>query len=439
MLALIVAAACRPTRHGESERPAPQDPAVRNPAVAVVVHSWTGRTAAVAEEIAAMLGGRLVRFAESPFEADPHAIPEETVAALRGLDGVRDLYVGFPIWSEEPSAPIRAAMEHLSLAGVRVIPFYTFLHHVRPDALAAFRSSLEARGARVEPEMAFRLRMSASVEEALREARRAVLHRSELWAAAGPDGRGTCRDGRCAVPAGHVWIGDTGPDAPPGAPPPRLHRVDAFVIDEGEVTVAAYRRCAAAGACPALDVGSSICRELVTGDDGRPQPCVSFPESEAYCRWDDAGRLPTEAEWMRAARGRSTAVFPWGDAFELQGAAARGNFGEKPSTGHAGYATVAEGAPWPVDGYPGLAPRCAFPAGRSPFGVCDLAGNLAEWAVSDGTAGEREVVLGGSWLDGEATAFRLGLRFVSPVVPPAVAHGRMGSYLVGFRCVRAAR
>src|SRR4029077_851060 len=292
------------------------------------------------------------------------------------------------------------------------------------------------RGARVEPEMVFRLRASASVEEARQLARRAVLQRPGLWAAATSDEHAACKDGRCSIPAGEVWIGDTGPDAPPGAPPPRLYRVDTFAIDEGEVTVGAYRRCVATGACRAPDIESSFCHELAIGDDQRAQPCVSLPDASAYCRWD-GGRLPTEAEWMRAARGQSTDVFPWGNEFDPHGGLLRANFGEKPSTGYATYATVPEDAPWPADGYPGLSPRCAFPAGRSPFGVCDLEGNLAEWAISDTTASENEVVLGGSWVDGEVTAFRLGLRFVSPVLPPAIAHGQIGSYLIGVRCVHA--
>jgi formylglycine-generating enzyme required for sulfatase activity len=276
--------------------------------------------------------------------------------------------------------------------------------------------------------------MNVTDEEVSIRARRAVLERPDLWAAAAPKAVSTCQNGCCAIPAGKVWTGDTGPDAPPGAPPPRLHAVDAFAIDEGEVTVAAYARCAAAGACPKAEVASSFCSELVKDRDGVPQPCVSFPDAEAYCRWN-GGRLPTEAEWMRAARGQTTTAFPWGDAMDLGGHQLRGNFGEKPSTGYPSYSVVSESSLWPSDGYPGLAPPCAFTAGRSPFGVCDLEGNLSEWAVSDGAP----AVLGGSWLDGEENAFRLGLGYViHGDLPAAVARGQLGSYLVGFRCARTA-
>src|SRR5262249_55313612 len=82
------------------------------------------------------------------------------------------------------------------------------------------------------------------------------------------------------------------------------------------------------------------CGELVTADEELPQPCVSVPEASAYCGWI-GGRLPTEAEWMRAARGQSTDVFPWGNEFDLRGGPLRRNFGGKPSTGYCG---VGDGA-----------------------------------------------------------------------------------------------
>jgi len=149
VLALTVTAACRPASDGDGARTESRDTGVRNPAVLVVVHSWTGRTAAVADEISAMLGARLVRFSGSPFAANPAELPEQTVASIGDLGGVRDLYLGFPIWGEAPSPPIGALVGRLKLAGIRVIPFYTFLHYASPEALEALRASLRDRGARV--------------------------------------------------------------------------------------------------------------------------------------------------------------------------------------------------------------------------------------------------------------------------------------------------
>jgi len=303
-----------------------------------------------------------------------------------------------------------------------------------PDQRAALRN----RGARqVEAAMAFRLPMTTTAEEMVLRARQALLQRPELWADGTADGAAAgdraCRERHCPVSAGQVWIGDTGVDAPPGAAAPRLYSVKAFVIDEGEATVAAYARCVAAGACPEVNAADAFCRELVKGDATLPQPCVSFTAAQAYCKWD-GGRLPTEAEWMRAARGHRADVFPWGTTLESGGDPLRGNFGEKPSSGYPNYAVVPETAAWPADGYRGLAPPCSFPAGRSPFGVCDLAGNLSEWVVSD--ADGTVVVLGSSWLDGERGALHLGLRYVLPALPPAMAQGGSSSALIGFRCVR---
>ena len=436
LVALLLAAACRQpdgSRNAAAPTP-PTDSAVRNPSVVVVVHSWTGRTGIVGAEIAAMLGSRLVRFSNPPFPdgtQDGRTL-EQTVADLGDLSSVRDLYLGFPVWDEQPSAPMRALVDHLTLTGIRVIPFYTFLHFIRPETLGTLRASLHDRGARqVERPMAFQLPMTTSAEEILELTRRAVLQRLELWAAAEGDAANGCQAGRCAIPGGQVWIGDTAPDAPPGAPAPRLYSVAPFTIDEGEVTVAVYQRCVAAGACPPPDTHDAFCSTLVKDDDTLPQPCVSLEAAAVYCKWS-GGRLPTEAQWMRAARGQSTDRFPWGSSFEDQGPL-RGNFGEKPSTGFPNYAPVPETAVWPADGFPGLAPPCSFPAGRSPFGVCDSAGNLSEWVLPD--ASGTPIVLGSSWLDGAVSTLHLGRRYVLPVLPPAMAHGG-SSCLIGFRCVR---
>ena len=145
--------------------------------------------------------------------------------------------------------------------------------------------------------------------------------------------------------------------------------VPSFEIDRLEVTRAEYARCTRAGACPPPHLGA--------GDDriGRPtHPVVgvSAHDAEDYCRFV-GGRLPSDDEWEKAARGDLDARnFPWGDLFD-------------PKLANHGGAEGSEAG----DHAPFLAPVGSYPDGASPYGVFDLAGNVWEWTSSAFTPGMR--------------------------------------------------
>lgn len=139
--------------------------------------------------------------------------------------------------------------------------------------------------------------------------------------------------------------------------------VPAFRIDRTEVTVAAYGRCVQAGMC-----ASPLAFAGDTRFDGPAQPVVgvSWDDAAQYCAWT-GGRLPTEVEWERAARGAAARTFPWGETWN-------------PSLSNHGKFDVTGGfSPDDRDGFRYTAPVGSFPDGASPYGVLDLAGNVAEW------------------------------------------------------------
>ncbi len=196
--------------------------------------------------------------------------------------------------------------------------------------------------------------------------------------------------------------------------------VASFWLDRTEVTVEAYERCAALGACPA--------RTLVGGErrllaPNLPVTLVTAGDAEAYCRFRGA-RLPTEAEFERAARGTSGRHYPWGDLYNSRLA----------NHGRLGIDRLD-----PSDGFEELAPVGSFVSGRTPDGFLDLAGNAAEWTASvyserhglppePGRTGDR-VIKGGhfaqaaAWLRGAARD-----ALDSSAKKP----------FVGFRCARSA-
>jgi formylglycine-generating enzyme required for sulfatase activity len=161
---------------------------------------------------------------------------------------------------------------------------------------------------------------------------------------------------------------------------------DDFAIDRVEVTWARWHRCVGAGACANVTPISG-------GDDGQAAHGMTLGEARAFCRWA-GGRLPRDAEWLRAALGDVEKRYPWGDPDALCLRAAYGLSDGPCALGAMGPDTAG-----------------AHPWGATPLGVLDLAGNVAEW-VDDDAPSAMGVVRGGSFVESDASALRARWRRV---------------------------
>ncbi len=236
------------------------------------------------------------------------------------------------------------------------------------------------------------------------------------------------------VPAGTALIGcnaqvdsECENDEKPGA---RVE-VGAFEIDRTEVTVADYAECVAAGGCSSQGLSLPTtgteeqpelvwtCNWGVEGRERHPINCVSFKMAEDYCRW--AGkRLPSAIEWERAARGTDGRRYPWGND-------------EVSPTPHANLSDVTllrnEPGGWGLeqfdDGFVSTAPVGSFPAGDSPVGASDMAGNVWELVANDES--HRDEMRGGAW-----SYYPHALRTSDKAYAP---NGRRNGD-TGFRCAR---
>ena len=216
------------------------------------------------------------------------------------------------------------------------------------------------------------------------------------------------------VPEGEFLMGDS---RDKNSSPPHLVYLNSYWIDQTEVTNAMYARCVLVEKCTftvqQASKGIHFDEPAYAND---PVVYITWYDAADYCRW--AGRrLPTEAEWEKAARGMDMREYPWGN--------------DPPE--------------WPLLNFNNLIgdtnPVGSYLEGASPYGVLDMAGNVREWVVDwydpgfyiyspsqnplGPDSGEMRVLRGGSFLD-NFQRVRAAKRFEHP--PDSGGVNR------GFRC-----
>ena len=223
------------------------------------------------------------------------------------------------------------------------------------------------------------------------------------------------------VPAGDFSMGSENGNS--DEKPAHTVYLDEFYMDKYEVTNGLYKACVEAGACDPPADTTSYTRSTYYGNaefDNYPVIRVDWNQAAAYCGWRE-GKLPSEAQWEKAARGTDGRTYPWGEGIDKTFANYNSDIGDTTGVG-------------------------SYESGVSPYGIYDMAGNVWEWVadwydagyyatLGEGAAnpqgpdtGQVRVLRGGSW---NYFAFNLRASIRLGDIPVII------NDVVGFRCSRS--
>jgi formylglycine-generating enzyme required for sulfatase activity len=229
--------------------------------------------------------------------------------------------------------------------------------------------------------------------------------------------------GMVLIEAGDWAMGCSTASCPVDEQPVHVVSLPAFYMDRLEVSVADYGACVGDGVCTApAATGGFVNNWQWSGREQHPVNFVTWEQAQRYCEWRGR-RLPSEAEWERAARGTGALDYPWGDE-------------PSPDCAHtvmeSGGWGCGEGHTWPVG---------SLVEGGSLEGLLNLAGNVSEWTAdwyasdwyaSDGgpagpSEGVERVLRGGNW--------QWGADYARATWRGHEAPGTAEAWL-GFRCAK---
>jgi serine/threonine-protein kinase len=237
------------------------------------------------------------------------------------------------------------------------------------------------------------------------------------------------------VPAGPFTMGND--NGQPDEKPAHMVYLDAFWIDQTDVTNKMYALCVSAGACTSPSQTGSFRHSSYYGNsefDDYPKIYVSWNDATAFCKWADR-RLPSEAEWEKVARGTDGRIYPWGnDAPNDTLLNYNQNVGDTTAVG-------------------------TYPKGASPYGALDMAGNVWEW-VNDlysstyyqsspssnppgPASGQYRVLRGGAWGNNHDWIWHYMAEYYSNYYVLSAARYYEGLLpaeavsFAGFRCARS--